>query len=158
MKEIERKWILSKLPDVGNQVPIHYERHFLFIGEEVEVRIQRKGDKFEFERKVESNDLTRIGEKFEITEAEFNHFKQYAIGSLERESNIVDGVSVKVYKGKHTGLIRAEVEFSSEDEAKQFAVPEWFGQEITDSPLGKDKKLIQLSSEGFNLLLEKYVR
>lgn len=156
MKEIERKWILSKLPDVSNQVPIPYERHFLFIGEGIEVRIQKKGDKYEFERKVESNNLTRTGEKFEITEAEFNHFKQYAVGSIERESYIVEGISVKVYKGKHSGLIRAEVEFSSEEEAERFKPLDWFGEEITDSPIGKDKKLSQLGSEEFNQLLRNY--
>lgn len=156
MKEIERKWILSRLPDVGHQSPVPYERHFLFIGERVEVRIQRKGEKFEFERKVESNDLTRVGEKFEITEAEFNHFKQNAVGSIQRESYIIEGTSVKVYKGKHSGLIRAEVEFSSEKEAKRFKPLDWFGKEITDSPLGKDKKLSQLSSEEFNQLLRNY--
>lgn len=155
MKEIERKWILSSLPDVGNQLPVHYERHFLFIGEGVEIRVQKKGDKFEFERKVESNDLTRVGEKFEITEAEFNHFKQNAVGSIERESYIVEGVSVKVYKGKHSGLIRAEVEFNSEEEAEKFKPLDWFGEEISDSPLGKDKKLSQLSSEEFNQLLKR---
>ncbi len=156
MKEIERKWILSKLPDVSNQVSIPYERHFLFIGEGIEVRIQKKGDKYEFERKVESNNLTRTGEKFEITEAEFNHFKQYAVGSIERESYIVEGISVKVYKGKHSGLIRAEVEFSSEEEAKRFKPLDWFGEEITDSPIGKDKILSQLGSEEFNQLLRNY--
>lgn len=155
MKEIERKWILSRLPDVGNQLPVKYERHFLFIGEGVEVRIQRKADKFEFERKVESNDLTRIGEKFEITEAEFNHFKQYAVGSIVRESYILQGISIKVYKGKHSGLIRAEVEFNSEEEAQKFKPLDWFGEEITDLPVGKDKKLSQLSSEEFNQLLKK---
>lgn len=156
MKEIERKWILYNLPDVGNQVPIPYERHFLFIGDGVEVRIQRKADKFEFERKVESNDLTRIGEKFEITEAEFNHFKQHAVGSIERESYIVNGVSIKVYKEKHTGLIRAEIEFGSEEEASKYRPLDWFGEEITDSPLGKDKKLSQLTTAEFKQLLQQY--
>lgn len=155
MKEIERKWVLSELPDIGNQQPVPYERHFLFIGEGVEVRIQRKGNKYEFERKVESNDLTRVGEKFEITEAEFNHFKEFAVGSIVRESYMVDGVSIKVYKGKHSGLIRAEVEFNSEDEASKFEPLDWFGKEITDLPLGKDKKLSQLSVDEFNQLLKR---
>jgi CYTH domain-containing protein len=138
-----------------NQQPVPYERHFLFICEGVEVRIQRKSDKFEFERKVESNDLTRVGEKFEITEAEFNHFTQYAVGSIVRESYILEGVSIKVYKGKHSGLIRAEVEFNSEEEASKFEPLDWFGKEITDSPLGKDKKLSQLSVDEFKQLLER---
>lgn len=155
MKEIERKWILPKLPDMGNQTPVNYKRYFLFINESIEVRIQRKGDKFEFERKIESNNLTRIREKFEITKAEFNYFKQYTIGSIERESYLIDGVSINVYKGKYSGLIRAELEFNTEKIAKQFKTPDWFHQEITDSPLGKDKKLVRLQTSEFNRLLHE---
>lgn len=157
MKEIERKWILSKLPEIGGQIPIQYERHFLFIGKGVEIRIQKKGDKFEFERKVESNDLTRTGEKFEITEDEFDQLKKNSVASLVRESYLVDGISVKIYKGKHKGLIRAEVEFESEEEAESFKPLDWFGKEITNSDLGKDKKLAMLDDLEFKTLLQEYL-
>lgn len=49
-----------------------------------------------------------------------------------------------------------EVEFSSEDEAKKYKPLDWFGEEITDSPLRKDKKLSQLSSKEFTQLLKEY--
>lgn len=160
MEEIERKWILKSLPsEVTGQTPVQYERHFLFIGNGIEIRIQKKGDKFEFERKVENNDLTRTGQEFEITESEFNHLKKNAIASLLRESYLITGtpeISIKVYKGIHTGLIRAEVEFNDEDSAKGFNPPSWFGQEVTDTDLGKDKKLSQLTEEQFTLLIKNY--
>jgi adenylate cyclase len=161
MTEIERKWILKEIPDkVKGQTPIPYERHFLFIGSGIEIRIQKKGEKYEFERKVESNDLTRMGEKFEITQAEFDQLKLCSIASLERESYLIPSnpkISIKVYKGKFSGLIRAEVEFDSEESAKDFTVRKWFGEEITDSPLGKDKKLIRLNAEEFKNLIHKYI-
>lgn len=157
MTEIERKWIITDLPELGDQKPLPYERHFIFTDEKVEVRIQRKGDKYEFERKFEASDLTRKGQKFEITAAEFESFKDHAIASLSRESYLLDGdISIKVYKGRHEGLVRAEIEFASEQEAEDFTPPDWFGEEITTAPLGRDKHLAFLADKDFKALLEKY--
>lgn len=155
MRETERKWILPQLPDIGNQKPIKYERHFLYIGEGIEIRIQKKGSKFEFERKVKATGLTRTGQKFEITEDEFNNLKQYSTGSIIRESYKLNEISIKVYSGKYKGLIRAEVEFDSEQKAEKFSPPEWFGKEITDSVFGKDNYLVRLSSSDFKKILEQ---
>jgi CYTH domain-containing protein len=161
MQEIERKWLLKEIPEeCRSQAPIHYERHFLFAKDGVETRIQKKGDKYEFERKVETNELTRNGVKFEITEVEFNLLKKLSIASLERQSYMLTEngheISIKEYLGRHTGLIRAEVEFESEQGANDYQVPSWFGIEITDTPLGKDKKLAFLSAEQFKSLLNHF--
>lgn len=121
--EIERKWFVKKLPDLNGLTPVSYERYFLFISEKVEVRIQKKGRKFEFERKSQLSKFTREEQKFEITEEEFEIFKRFSNKSLIRDSYIYQQnpeISVKVYKGKHYGLIRAEVEFESEEEANIF--------------------------------------
>lgn len=159
MQEIERKWLLNKVPaSCREQNPIHYERHFIYSDNGVEIRIQNKGDKYEFERKTETSDLSRTGVKFEITEEEYILLKQLSIASLERQSYIVNEngctISIKEYLGKHKGLVRAEVEFSSEQSANEFVAPSWFGEEITQSVLGKDKKLIELSEIEFKNLLD----
>lgn len=154
--EIERKWFVKKLPDLNGLTPVSYERYFLFIGEKVEVRIQKKGNKFEFERKSQISKLTREEQKFEITEEEFEFFKRFSNKSLIRDSYIYQQdpeISIKVYKGDHVGLIRAEVEFEGEEEAQQFTPPDWFGDEITESPIGRDKSLISLSKEEFNRII-----
>lgn len=149
MKEIERKWIVKTLPPITDQTPLLYERHFLFNANGIEIRIQKKGDVFEFERKVEVSDLTREGQKFTISPAEFESLKKHSIGSIIRESFVIDDISVKVYKGLFSGLIRAEVEFNNEHEAQEFIPPVWFGEEITHSVLGKDKKLMMISETEF---------
>jgi adenylate cyclase len=48
----------------------------------------------------------------------------------------VDDVTaeVDVYGGKLEGLVRAEVEFDSEEAARRFSPPAWFGREVTDDP------------------------
>ena len=68
----------------------------------------------------------------------------------------IKGGSIKVYKGKYAGLIRAEFEFESEKEAKAFEKPDWVGTEISNSPLGRDSRLSNLCKEDFNRELGKY--
>lgn len=80
--EIERKWFVKTLPDLSGLTPVSYERYFLFIGDTVEVRIQKKGNKFEFERKSQISKLTREEQKFEITEEEYETFKLFSNKSL----------------------------------------------------------------------------
>ena len=44
-----------------------------------------------------------------------------------------DGLKIEldVFHGVHQGLILAEVEFSSEEEANAYQPPEWFGEDVT---------------------------
>jgi hypothetical protein len=49
-----------------------------------------------------------------------------------------------------------KVKFSSEGDAKSFEPLDWFGREITNSPLGKDRALINLSEEEFDELCVEY--
>ena len=51
--------------------------------------------------------------------------------------------------------MRAEIEFKSEYEAQNFKPFDWMGREITNTMLGKDSKLVQLSKEEFKKLLKE---
>lgn len=150
MKEIERKWLVPVLPNLGSQRPIYYKRFFLFNRNGIEIRIQQKGDKFEFERKIKVDEITRKVCKFEITKDEFVLLQKISIGEIIRESYQLDDLSIKVYKGKYEGLIRAEVEFESAEKAMKYEALPWFGVEITNSKLGQDKALIALNKAQFD--------
>lgn len=157
--EIERKWLVSKLPDFAGIKPVRYERYFLFRGKGVEMRIQKKGDSYEFERKEEKSALESAKQKFTITKDEFEHLKKSAIGELVRDGYQMNKpVSIKVYRGKYEGLVRAEVEFNSVDEAKKFKPLTWFGAEITKTQLGKDSRLLDLSESEFKSLLKSLTK
>ena len=156
MKEIERKFLLNDLSILDNLDYIEYERFFLFLNEDVEIRIQKKGHKYEFERKVIDSKLQAKKQKFEITKDEFEKLKRNSTRLLRRKSYLYSKnpeISIKVYEEDFEGLNRIEVEFSSVEEAKKFKSPNWFGKEITNSKLGKDKKLIRLDKEEFKQLL-----
>lgn len=154
--EIERKFLVNELPDLMSKEKVSYERYFLFSDNGVELRVQRKENKFELERKVKISDVERTREKIEISEAEFDLLKSLANISIIRDSyKISDApdISIKVYHGKYEGLVRAEVEFDSIEELEKFEAPEWFGKEITHSPLVRDAELLRLSAEEFKALL-----
>ena len=42
-------------------------------------------------------------------------------------------IELDVFGGHYDGLILAEVEFASEEEAKAFNPPAWFGEDVTFS-------------------------
>ncbi|MBU1110867.1 hypothetical protein KKB83_04595 [Patescibacteria group bacterium] len=157
MHEIERKFLVEKLPDLSDKDSVSYERYFLKIEADFEERIQRKGDKYEKEKKFKTSDLSRKTEKQEISKRDFDVLINSASKSIIRESyKISDNpeVTIKIYHGDYEGLTRAEVEFSSEDEAKNFQSYDWMGKEITNTQLGKDSKLIQLNQKEFKDLLD----
>ncbi len=156
MQEIERKFFVTKLPKLEGK-PISYERHFLEITPTFQKRIQHKGEKYELETKKIQSSLNSTKEKKKLTKQEFETLKEQAIASLKRESYILsDGATIKVYKGKYKGLIRLEVEFSSESKAKKYVPPKWAKQEITNSPLGKDATLVMLEPEEFKKIIKEY--
>lgn len=55
-------------------------------------------------------------------------------------------IEVDIFSGKHTGLVIAEVEFSSTSAAVGFAPPAWFGREITGEKNFSNARLAEPSS------------
>ncbi len=51
--------------------------------------------------------------------------------------------------------MRVEVEFNSEDDAKQYTPLDWFGTEITNTKAGWDKNLIQLNRQKLLDILDR---
>ncbi|HSH18525.1 MAG TPA: hypothetical protein VK978_04005 [Candidatus Saccharimonadales bacterium] len=156
MIETERKFLVVNLPDVSGLPKLSYERYYLpsKIGEEI--RIQKKGASYELEHKVMLSSLSRETKKETLSQSEYHNLKQQAGEGIERESyDLGNGLTVKIYKGRFSGLIRAEIEFTSGEAAASYLPETWFDKEITHTPLGKDKDLLQLSNEEFRGLLTK---
>ena len=147
------------MPDLTKIKPEPYERYFLYNANGIELRIQKVGDRYEFERKTELSSLAREELKFAITQGEFNALKKYSQKALFRENYLLSKnpeISLKIYQGDYQRLVRVEVEFKSEQKAQAFKPLTWFGAEITGTPLGRDKTLIALSKNQFTNLLKKF--
>lgn len=156
--EIERKFLVVALPDLSRLRPVQYERYYLERTPSKEVRIQAVNDAFEMETKQQISDLERTTEKKIISKDEFARLKRDASESILRDSYFIHDqpkTTIKVYHGRFEGLVRAEIEFVSSFEAKKYTPESWMGPEITDTSLGRDSKLIDLSPEEFSTALEK---
>ena len=156
--EIERKFLIKRMPDLSNFESVIYERYYIYRSDIVEMRVQKKGEKFEIERKEMVSGLSAEKTKLVISEPEFEKLKQLGSEAILREGFFISSkpdVSIKIYHGKHEGLKKIEVEFGSEDEARAFQIPDWYGAEITDSIVSRDSKLLDLSEEEFKNFLEE---
>jgi adenylate cyclase len=157
--EIERKFLVKELPDLSDIKPVRYERYYLNKdGQSVE-RIQKKGDRYEFETKKTISPLEHEKQKRYISQDEFEQLRE----GKEADGIVRDGymlsanpeVSIKIYHGRFEGLVRAEVEFSSKEEAGVYVPENWMGTEITTSPLGADARLLHITRDEFPSLLQR---
>ena len=156
--EIERKFLVKTLPDLSGKTKQVFERYYLYRGKGVDVRIQKVDSTYEFERKSEVSGLGRETQKFEITKEEFEALKKKSGEGIIRDSYLMSEnpeVTIKIYHGRFEGLLRGEVEFESEKAAQKFVPLDWMGKEITDTSLGRDSKLLDLSTGEFKDLLSR---
>jgi CYTH domain-containing protein len=135
MPEIERKFIVRDLPpEVHEGRPEHIRQGYLSL-EPVEVRIRsRAGRPHELTLKS-GGGLRRAEVNVELTPEQFDELWPLVQRSIEKERTVLElderTVEVDVYSGKLAGLVVAEVEFRSEDEAEAFTPPGWFGSDVT---------------------------
>ena len=155
--EIERKFFVHEMPDLSGIEPLHYERYFLKRENGIEERISKVNDKYVYERKSEISTLERSREKKEISKEEFDRLKEKASETLIRDRyNILTNpeVSIQIYHGRFEGLVRAEVEFETEEKAKSFVPLPWMGKEMTGLSIARDSKLLDLTNEEFQEYLK----
>lgn len=141
MLEIERKFLMDGFP-IGLDVISEVEIEQGYISTEPEVRIRKAVDKKtgreEFRITVKDDgDLTRteieaeIGSNFYYDSVDFmgvnmivKDYKKYKFGPWKLEVSCVDpGTKWEFYYG--------EIEFPTEEDAKEFEPPRFFGREIT---------------------------
>ncbi len=175
--EIERKFFISEKNSslralLKEKIPMIEERYYLYRKEGIELRFTKltKGTEsyYNFDRMAlqRSSDggshLVRSKERLRISAEEFDQLlalvtlRTPSVQPIVRWSyHMSDNpkFEIKVYKLAHEGLIRAEIEFDSHEEAAAFVVPDWFGPEITDSPVGIDTRLPDLSEDEFQSVL-----
>jgi CYTH domain-containing protein len=157
--EIERKFLVKKMPSLEGKTPVRQERYYLFAENGIELRIQSKGDLYELERKTAAGDYSRTSQKTVLSKAEFDVLKKIGKDKTIRDSYTVSKnpiVKLKIYHGAHEGLVRAEVEFESAQTARAFKPFDWMGAEISDTPLGHDQELGKLDPEQVKKMITRF--
>ena len=82
--------------------------------------------------------MERIEVEKELTEEEFNELSTMVVGNLIQKDRykipLQDSLILEldVFHGNYEGVVFAEIEFKSEDQAKSIHMPDWFYKEITD--------------------------
>ena len=147
---IERKFLVKNLPNLSGIIPVLYDKHFIQGGDVIEEAVQKRGGIFEYEKKVCLSRHECSIQRSAINEKEFDRLKTYALHVLSYESYTYDSyyeTRIIIFKGLHAGLIRADVYFTTQEEADDYEIELWMGREVTSSPLGIDKLLVSLDHE-----------
>ena len=136
-REIERKFLVEWLPD-----NLKRARHFVI--EQGYLAIESAGRQVRLRKTGKATSLTfKIGRGSHREEREVKLSpKQFATlwpGTAGRRLRKVryeipwEGllIEVDIYRGRHAGLVVAEVEFPNTASCRRFEPPWWFGREVT---------------------------
>lgn len=145
--EIERKYLIHKLPEHYDTQPFHQIEQGYLCTHPV-VRIRRQDDEYYLTYKS-GGMMVREEYNLPLTEKAYYHLREKADGYLITKKRYLIPYNEKltieldVFEGDLAGLILAEVEFDTEEEANTFLPPEWFGEDVTFSAMYHNSTLSQ---------------
>lgn len=136
--EIEKKFLIQSLKDVPGDIS-DYKYHDLeqgYLCTEPVVRVRKEDDTYYLTYKG-SGMLVREEYNLPLTKESYEHLVKKADGIVIKKRRYLirleNGLTCEldVFHGKYEGLLLAEVEFSSEEEANAFVPPSWFDTDVT---------------------------
>ena len=136
-REIERKFLVRLIPEKLNHHR-HYQIAQGYLASEPggrHVRLRKKGITASLTFKV-GRGAHREEREIKLTPKQFAALWPATAGRRLRKvrydipwRNLV--IEIDVYRGKHSGLVVAEVEFPDLATCREFKPPRWFGREVT---------------------------
>lgn len=135
--EIERKFLVDMCLEDLEAYP-HHRIEQAYICTDPVLRIRRKDDQFILTYKGPGF-LVREEHEFPLKEASYYQLLSKAEGNRIMKNRYYipyHGYTIEldVFDPPFSPLMLAEVEFASEQEAKNFQPPEWFGEDVTYDP------------------------
>jgi adenylate cyclase len=133
--EVERKFLVSEPPNLDGTESDEIEQGYLAVGSDGEVRLRRKGENLVLTVKRGSG-IARDEAEVQLEEADFDVLWPLTEGRrLRKRRHAIPygdlGIELDVYEGDLEGLLVAEIEFPSADEAGALVPPDWLGEEVT---------------------------
>jgi CYTH domain-containing protein len=135
--EIERKYLIDKLPENLQQYP-HKIIQQGYLNTNPVVRIRRSNDDYILTYKGKGL-MVREEYNLPLNKEAFLHLREKIDGRLIQKIRYLipldetHTIELDVFEGDLAPLMLAEVEFASEEEANSFVPPAWFGQDVTFS-------------------------
>ena len=133
--EIERKFLIHKLPDNLNAYPFQLLEQAYLCTDPV-VRVRRSDDIYTLTYKSKGL-MSREEYNLPLTAESYEHLKKKADGNIIRKKRfripLPDELTIELdlFDTPFEELILAEVELTSEEQAHSFLPPDWFGEEVT---------------------------
>lgn len=133
--EIERKFLVTRLPEALDQYPFHQIEQGYLCTQPV-VRIRRQDEEYYLTYKS-GGLMAREEYNLDLTREAYEHLRQKVDGNIIRKKRYCIPcseslmVELDIFEGTFEGLILAEVEFSSIEEAECFQPLPWFSEEVT---------------------------
>ncbi len=150
--EIERKFRVRDLPALEGLKAVHVQQGYLTrTGDSVELRLRQADDRHFMTLKSDGG-LERLEYEIAIDPAQFETLwpatKGRRVEKIRHVGRLPGGeiFELDVFAGKLAPLILVEVEFASLEAARSFTAPDWFGTEVTDDALFKNKSLAMMDS------------
>ena len=133
--EIERKFLINEIPfplDGYNKREIEQA----YLCTEPVVRIRKSDDNYYMTYKSKGK-ISREEYNLPLTKEAYEHLLTKADGNILTKTryeipdkdNLI--IEFDVFHGKFNGLLLAEVEFESEEQANNYTPPEWFGRDVS---------------------------
>lgn len=163
MKELERKFLVDELPaGLQNAHSRVVRQGYLVVDEGKELRIRQVKDQANVDVTIKKGEgILREELTIAIPKTETDHIWDAVQSELRKTRYLLDVVDdngsphlaeIDVYAGDLEGLEVVEVEFDeSTMNGDEFCPPSWFGEEITDDPKFKNKRLASISYEDLSL-------
>lgn len=135
--EIERKYLIDHIPfDITAYPCLLIEQGYL--NTNPVVRVRRQNDDYYLTYKSKGL-MAREEYNLPLTQEAYQHLvaksdgriitkKRYLIPLDEKHT-----IELDCFEGTYAGLVLAEVEFESVEEAESFTPPAWFGEDVTFS-------------------------
>ena len=137
--EIERKYLIKKLPDNLAE----YESHLIeqaYLCTDPTIRVRKSDDDYYMTYKGRGL-LERAEYNLPLNKDAYEKLVKKAEGNIISKRRYVipiDGSDLKieldVFDDPFAPLIMAEVEFGSVEESEGFIPPDWFDKEVTEDP------------------------
>lgn len=135
--EIERKFLIKKLPDNLTSYKARKIEQAYLCTDPV-VRVRRDNDDYYLTYKSKGM-IVREEYNLPLTKEAYGHLLAKTDGNIITKTRYEipekDNLTIEldVFEGKFDGLLLAEVEFASEEEALGYIPPEWFGEDVSNS-------------------------
>ena len=131
--EIERKFLVKEMPDLKQ-----YSFHCMeqgYLNTDPVVRVRKEDDTYYLTYKGKGL-LAREEYNLPLNEEGYYHLVEKADGVIIRKKRYLIPyekytIELDVFEEPYETLVIAEVEFESEEEAKKFCPPDWFGEDVT---------------------------